>query len=103
VLTLTFYQSKIRHVAKLRSAPVPLLLLGLLGLIALVNPATASPETVKWTALNIPAAGKSGNWVLAPGSDVRHLTMADDGTIYSYANPTGTNYTLFKLKDGGYS
>jgi len=29
--------------------------------------------------------------------------MAIDGTLYAYANPSGTSYTLFKSTDGGYS
>ena len=29
--------------------------------------------------------------------------MAIDGTLYSYANPVGTSYTLFKSADAGYS
>ena len=29
--------------------------------------------------------------------------MAVDGTLYGYANPSGTSYTLFKSTDGGYS
>ena len=60
-------------------------------------------EEVKWSAVDIPAEGRTGNWVLAPGSDVQHLTMARDGTLYCYARPSGTNYTLFKSGDGGYT
>ncbi len=41
--------------------------------------------------------------MLASGSDVKHLTAAIDGTLYCYANPTGTSYTLFKSTDDGYS
>ena len=36
-------------------------------------------------------------------SYVQHLTLARDGTIYCYASPSGTSYTLFKSGDGGYS
>lgn len=67
------------------------------------TPATASPDEVKWSKVNIPAQGTAGKWVLAGGSDVQHLTLAADGTIYGYANPSETSYTLFKSKDGGYS
>ncbi|MFC1978110.1 WD40/YVTN/BNR-like repeat-containing protein, partial [Chloroflexota bacterium] len=52
--------------------------------------------------VNIPTEGETGNWVLASGTNVRHLAMAVDGTLYSYANPSGTNYTLFKSTDAGY-
>jgi len=65
--------------------------------------AVASPDEVKWSRVNIPAEGKAGDWVLASGSDVQHLVMASDGTLYCYANPSGTSYTLFKSTDGGYS
>ena len=58
---------------------------------------------VKWSRVNIPTDGRDGNWVTANGSDVQHLTMATEGTIYGYANPSGTSYTLFKSIDGGYS
>lgn len=80
---------------------LPLLAM-LLGSVFSFSQAAASPEAVEWSAVNIPAEGKSGNWALAAGSNVKHLTMAKDGTLYVYANPTGTNYTLFKSTDGGY-
>ncbi|MBI2980001.1 MAG: hypothetical protein HYY41_04135 [Chloroflexi bacterium] len=77
------------------------LLLGLLNLIP--SPAAATPDEVKWSRVNIPAEGEPGNWLLASGSDVQHLTMTADGTLYAYANPTGTSYTLFKSTDAGHS
>ncbi len=70
---------------------------------SITTPGSASPDEVKWSRVNIPLDGGPGNWVLASGSDVRHLTMAIDGTLYSYANPSRTSYTLFKSTDGGYS
>ncbi len=39
--------------------------------------------------------------MLASGSSVQHLTMAIDGTLYCYANPSATSYRLFKSADGG--
>ncbi len=86
--------------AKIKLAVGLVLLLSLLGL---GTPAIATPDTVKWSQVNLPTEGESGNWVLASGSDVQHLTMAIDGTLYCYANPSGTSYTLFKSTDGGYS
>ena len=86
--------------AKIKLAVVLILLLSLLGTS---TPALANPSPVKWSVVNIPTEGESGNWVLANGSDVQHLTMAIDGTVYGYANPSGTSYTLFKSTDGGYS
>ena len=77
------------------TAKVPLaalalvLLLSLLGIISTPNPTVATPDEVKWSRVNIPTEGKTGNWVLASGSNVQHLTMAVDGTIYCYANPSG--------------
>jgi len=90
-------------VAKIKFALGLLLLLSLLGSILPASPAVGSPDVVKWSAVNIPTEGKPGNWVLADGSDVQHLTMAIDGTLYGYATPSGTSYTLFKSTDGGYN
>ena len=70
-------------------------------LTVLTNQATASPDEVKWSPVNIPAEGRAGNWVLAAGSDVQHLTMAIDGTLYAYVK--GPTYTLYKSTNGGYS
>jgi len=67
------------------------------------TPANATPNVAEWSTVNIPTDGKSGNWVLADGSDVQHLTMAIDGTLYACANPTETSYTLFKSTDSGFS
>ena len=53
--------------------------------------------------VNIPTEGIAGKWTLANGSDIRCLTMASDGTLYCYANPAGTTYTLFKSQDNGRS
>lgn len=69
--------------------------------ILFTNPAITSADEVKWSRVNIPTEGKSGNWVLADGSDIKHLTMAADGTLYAYAQ--GLTYTLYKSTDDGYS
>lgn len=83
---------------------VLVLLVSLFGSISTHNlSAAATPVEVKWSRVNIPTEGETGNWVLASGSNVRHLTTAADGTLYCYANPTGTSYTLFKSTDAGYS
>ncbi len=80
-----------------------ILLLSLLGSIAPISSAIASPDEVKWSRVNTPTEGRAGDWLLASGSDVQHLIMAIDGSLYCYANPSGTSYTLFKSTDGGYS
>jgi len=84
----------------------PFIALGLILLLSLlfipVNPVTAIPNgEVRWSWVNIPTEGKAGNWVLADGSDVQHLAMAIDGTLYAYGK--GLTYTLLKSTDGGYS
>jgi len=79
-----------------------LLLISCLSLMA-PNPASASPDEVKWSRVNIPTEGKGGGWVLANDANTRHLTLAHDGTLYAYANPAGTSYTLFKSNDHGKS
>jgi len=84
---------------RLKFAITLVALLTLLG----STPAVAAPDEVKWSRVKSPAEGKRGDWMLASGSDVQHLTMAVDGTLYCYANPSGTSYTLFESTDGGYS
>ncbi len=79
------------------------LMLSLLGSISSTSPAAATLDEVRWSRVNIPTEGEGGNWVLAGSSDVQHLAMASDGSLYAYANPSGTGYTLFKSTDAGYS
>jgi len=69
--------------------------------IVFANPAITSADEARWSRVNIPTEGKVGNWVLADGSDIKHLTMASDGTLYAYAQ--GLTYTLYKSTDDGYS
>ncbi|MFC1950028.1 hypothetical protein ACFLW0_07665, partial [Chloroflexota bacterium] len=76
--------------------------LSLAGLSLDVSPAIAAPDELIWSSVDIPDEGEAGNWVLARDSDIKHLAMAGDGTIYCYANPSGTSYTLFKSA-GDYS
>jgi len=78
-------------------------LLGLLSTTFSSERAGATLEEAKWCRVNTPAEGETGGWVLASGSDVRLLTRAIDGTLYCYANPSGTSYTLFRSIDAGYS
>jgi photosystem II stability/assembly factor-like uncharacterized protein len=78
-----------------------LLLSVFLSLFCYVNPVSASPEPLRWTGVNIPAGGEAGNWVLASGSDIRHLAAATDGTLY--ASVQGLTYTLYRSTDGGVS
>ena len=107
---------KIRHMATnkdkncrestvrvLLSALALTLLLSLLGSVFPTRQTAAAPDEVKWSRVNIPTEGETGNWVLASGSSVQHLTMAEDGTLYCYANPSGISYTLFKSTDNGCS
>jgi len=62
---------------------------------------TATPDVNTWSSLDIPEDGEAGGWVMADGSDIRHLIITDDGTLYCYANPSGTDRTLFKSTDNG--
>jgi len=86
-----------------KSAIGPILLLSLVGLMTYATPVFSSPDEAKWSRVNIPTEGSAGNWMLASGSDVKHLAMTASDTLYGYANPSGTSYTLFKSTDGGYS
>lgn len=79
------------------------LVLSVLGLNYVPDPAVAAPDELQWSPVNIPVEGKNGKWQLAAGADVEHLAMARDGTLYACANFTGTNYTLFKSIDSGES
>ena len=87
--------------AKIKFAVGLLLLLSLLVLISPLTPATADADEVIWLKVNIPTEGKAGNWVLANGSDVAHLTIAIDGTLYACVN--GLTYTLYRSTDEGRS
>ena len=87
--------------ATIRFAVRLFLLLCLLVSISPLTPAVADPDEVMWSRVNIPTEGKVGNWVLANGSDVAHLTIAIDGTLYAYV--TGLTYTLYKSTDEGRS
>ena len=78
-----------------------LLLAATTGTMAASSTAAASAEAVKWTKVNIPTEGQAGNWVLANGSDVQHLTADDDGALYAYVK--GLTYTLYRSADGGHS
>jgi hypothetical protein len=63
----------------------------------------AAPDEVKWSRVNIPTKGSAGNRVLADGSDVQHLTMAIDGTLYGYATPSGlrSHNNAFRVNGAG--
>jgi hypothetical protein len=82
-------------------AKVVVLTLGLLLLLGFTSPVLADPDSVKWSNVNTPTQGKPGGWVLASGSDIQHLTMASNGTLYAYG--AGLTYTLYQSTDGGYS
>ena len=87
--------------ATIRFAVGLLLLLSLLVSISPLTPAVADRDEVKWSRVSIPTEGKAGNWALASGSDVAHLTLAIDDTLYAYVN--GLTYTLYKSTDEGRS
>ncbi|NQT31316.1 MAG: hypothetical protein HQ588_03195 [Deltaproteobacteria bacterium] len=77
--------------------------LGLLLLIlsSFTTPATAGPDLLKWSRVNVPADGEKGDWGLAWGSDIQHLIMANDGTLYACGR--GLDYTLYSSVDHGHS
>jgi len=67
--------------------------------LSLAQGTAVSAGDVKWSRVNIPAEGNAGNWLLANGSDVQHLTMSANGTLYAYL--PGLTYTLYRSADGG--
>lgn len=98
VAKVTFVKYTHLKICILITALVPLLSLSTATIPA--HQVAASDDAVKWTKVNIPTEGKAGNWVLADGSDVQHLTIAADGTLYAYGK--GLDYTLYQSMDGGY-
>ncbi|MCX7911690.1 MAG: hypothetical protein N2506_01810 [Dehalococcoidales bacterium] len=77
----------------------------LLTLFLSTAPPAATPAvadgTLEWTAVNIPAEGEDGNWVLSAGADISSLVVAGDGTLYAVVS--GAAYSLFRSRDGGLS
>ncbi len=64
-------------------------------------PAFAEVPPVKWTEVPLPGIGDAGGWVLAPGTDLYHLTVAIDGTLYTAVEPPAEGTRLFKSTDNG--
>jgi len=95
-----------RHVAhfslvSLRSFSTLFIILLWLFTLIIPHKAVSAADGVKWSEVPIPAQGSPGRWVLAPGSDIQHLTMAIDGKLYAYGK--GLTYTLYKSTDNGAS
>jgi photosystem II stability/assembly factor-like uncharacterized protein len=90
--------AKIRHMAKATAAALGLLLL---ILSSFTTPAAASPDLLEWSRVNVPADGEKGDWGLGWGSDIQHLAIANDGTLYACGR--GLDYTLYSSDDGGHS
>ena len=98
------YKNNSSYLISFELFPLKIIALGVilvLSLLGSISPAIATPDEVKWSKFDIPLDGKPGNWVLADGSDVQHLTTASDGTLYAHGK--GLTYTLYKSTDGGYS
>jgi photosystem II stability/assembly factor-like uncharacterized protein len=90
--------TRIRHMAKVLVVTLGLVLL---MLSSFTTPAAASPDLLEWTRVNIPTNSEKGDWRLGWGSDIQHLTLAGDGTLYAYGR--GLDYSLYSSDDGGYS
>jgi photosystem II stability/assembly factor-like uncharacterized protein len=90
-----------KRIAHLNTAVTFILVLFLLGVSAVFmgQNAAAAAAKLEWKEINIPADGAAGGWVLANGSDIRHLTAAGDGALYAYGK--GLLFTLYKSTDGG--
>ena len=88
-----------RHLSQKICITAPGLIL-LLSLSFSTLAVTAASDEARWLRVNTPTEGEAGNWVLADGSDVQHLTMTPDGTLYACGK--GLTYTLYQSTDGGY-
>ncbi len=55
----------------------------------------------RWSNEILPADGQMGMWQLAAGSDVQHLTVSPDGTLFCHAVPELTGLTLFRSGNNG--
>jgi len=77
-----------------------LALIPLLGLLGLTLPTSAEPDIAEWSEVNIPADGKLGDWMLALDSDIQHLSLATDDTLYAY-RLEGATHHLMKSTDEG--
>jgi len=82
-----------------KAAKMLLVILFLSAGVPAIPAAGASPEAVKWTKVNIPSTGEAGNFVLAPGSDIRRLVAAQNGVLFAAVQ--GLEYTLYRSADGG--
>ena len=72
----------------------------LVGLLGLTLPASAEPDILEWSEVNIPTDGKPGGWQLALGSDIQHLSLATDGTLYA-DKVKDSSHHLMKSTDEG--
>jgi len=62
-----------------------------IGKISSTAPAASTPDEIRWSKVNTPTEGESGNWVLASGPNIQHRAKTTDGTIYVYADPSTTS------------
>jgi len=75
--------------AKVRLAARLFLLLGIASIITRASPVSSAPDEIEWSRVNIPTEGVPGGWVLARNSDIKHLTITADGTLYAFTFPSG--------------
>ncbi len=72
-----------------------------MGLLVSALAVAADTDTVEWSEVNIPTAGRAGGWGLAPGSDLAHLSLAA-GVLYA-DKIEGATSRLMRSEDGGLS
>jgi hypothetical protein len=101
---------QVRHLAKpaafrgrrfLAKGTLAIWLLVLCLAAAAPAPAQAASNALRWTRVNIPAAGEAGDWVLAPGGDITHLASGADGTLYAAVR--GLTESFLRSTDSGYT
>jgi hypothetical protein len=93
-----------KRIHRILGVTLSLVMVFSLAIALLPTSAAAEDEENLWQEFAVPKSGNSKGWVLAPGHDhmkIGPIAMAIDGTLYMFAQPADTDYTLFKSTDGG--
>jgi hypothetical protein len=93
-----------KRIHRILGVTLSLVMVFSLAIALLPTSAAADDEENLWHEFAVPKDGNSKGWVLAPGTDnmkIGPIAQAIDGTLYMFAQPAETDYTLYKSTDGG--